>query len=202
MNASQMSATLKAFGTLMSGSEALALAKFAHVFNGMGDMKAVAVATQVARNWQAEGREQKRPAELENAVRRIHDVLVATGAKTQAGVVARILLILRGREHQDVDGFVREAVAARVKKTPAELAAVLAQKLSTVANDRRQFDALLSDYETRCKPGEIKAIAERFMGHAIVGKQNKQAIIKAMRNWQREGELHRYRHTSQAKAAL
>jgi hypothetical protein len=202
MNASQLSVALRAFGTLMNGSEALALAKFSHVFNGMGDVKAVAVATQVAKNWQAEGREQKRPAELENAVRRIHEALVATGAKTQAGVFAKILPILKGREDQDVDGFVRDAVAARVKRTPAELAAVLAQKLSAVTNDRRRFDALLSDYEQRCKSGELKAIAERFMGHPGDGKQNKQAIVKAMRNWQREGELHRSSHRSQAKAAL
>jgi hypothetical protein len=202
MNANQMSAALKAFGTLLGGSEAMALAKFSQVFNGMGDVKATAVAGQIAKNWKAEGREAKRPAELERAVHRIHDVLVTTGAKTQAGVFAKVLPILMGSESQDVDSYVRDAIAARVKKTPAELAEALAQKLTAVANDRRRFDALLSDYEGRCKPSEIKAIAERFMGHAVVGKKDKLAITKAIRNWQREGELNRYSHTSQAKAAL
>jgi ATP-dependent protease HslVU (ClpYQ) ATPase subunit len=202
MNAKQMSAALKAFGTLLDGSEALALAKFSQVFNGMGDVKATAVAAQVAKNWKAEGREPKRPAELERAVRRIHDVVVTMGARTQAGVFAKVLPMLAGNESQDVDSFVRDVIAARVKKTPAELAARLAQKLTEAANDRRRFDALLSDYEGRCKPGELKAIAERFMGHAVVGKKDKQAVVKAIRNWQREGELNRYSHTSQAKAAL
>jgi magnesium-transporting ATPase (P-type) len=202
MNANQMSAALKAFGTLLGGSEAVALAKFSHVFNGMGDVAATAVATQVAKNWKAEGRGARRPAELERAVRRIHDVLVTTGAKTQAGVFAKLLPILMGSESQDVDSFVRDAIAARVKRTPAELAATLALKLTAVANDRRLFDALLRDYEGRCKVGDLKAIAERFMGHAVVGKKDKPAIVKAIRNWQREGELNRCSHASQAKAAL
>jgi hypothetical protein len=185
----------------MGGSEAVALAKFSQVFNGMADASAAAVAAQVAKNWKAEGREAKRPAELESAVKRIHDALIATGARTQAGVFRKVLGILTASEDQDVDDFVRDAMAARVKKTPAELTAGLAQKLTAAANDRRQFDALLGDYEGRCKPGELKAIAEKFMGHAI-GKKNKQEIVKAVRNWQREGELNRYSHESQAKVAL
>jgi pyridoxal/pyridoxine/pyridoxamine kinase len=201
MNAEQMSEALEAFGALMGGSEAAALTGFSRVFRGVGDVKATTVVAQVAKNWHAERREAKRPAELESAVQRIHAVLIALGAKTQAGVFAKVLQILAGNDDRDVESFVRDAIAARVKKTPAELAAGLAQKLTAAATDRRRFDALLSDYEGRCKPGELKAIAEKFMGHAI-DRKNKQDIVKAVRNWQREAELNRYSHMSQAKAAL
>ena len=119
MNSNQMSAALKAFGTLMGGSEAVALVKFSQVFKGMGDVKATAVAAQIAKSWQAEGREERRPVELARALHRIHDVLVTTGAKAQARVFAKVLPILSGSESQDVDSFVVDAIGARVKKTPA-----------------------------------------------------------------------------------
>jgi len=202
MNAKQLSAGLKAFGSLLGGSEEAALARFSQVFDGMGDTKATAIVTQIAKNWKTEGREAKRPAGLHSAVQHIHTVLLTMGATPQARVFDKVLQILTGSEHQDVESFVRDAIAARVKKTPSELAAELAQKLTTAASDRRRFDALLSNYEGRCKPGQLKAIAERFIGHPMVGKKSREDIVKAVRNWQREGELNRYSHTSQAKAAL
>jgi hypothetical protein len=196
-----MSATLTVFGTLMGGREGAALATFSQVFNGMGDVKAAAVATQVAKNWRAEGREAKCPAELQDAVRRIYDTLVTMGAKTQAGVFEKVLQLLTGNEDEDLESFVGEAIAARVKWTPVELAGRLAQRLKSVVHDRRRFDALLNEYEGRCKPAEIRAMAESFIGESI-GKKNKPDIIRAVRNWQREGELNRCSHASQAKAAL
>jgi hypothetical protein len=213
MNAYQMAAALKAFGALMGGREAVALTKFAQVFDGMGEAKAAAIAAQVVKNWKAEGRAGKRPSELEQAVRRIGEALASTGAKAQASVFAKVLPILAGSDNQDVDSFVREAIAARVKKAPppkppkvskpkfADLVPELAQKLTAAACDRGRFDALLKDYEIRYKATELKAIADRFVGFDVHRKK-KEDIVKAVRNWQREEELNSDSHASQAKAGL
>jgi hypothetical protein len=218
MNAKQMVLALNTFGNLIGGSEAAALFKFAEVFDGMGEVKATAVAAQVAKNWKAYGRAAKRPAELEKAVRGIEQALAATGAKAQAGVFAKVLAILVGSDNQDIDGFVREAIDARVKKAPppkpekvkppkvskpkfADLAPELAQKLLAVAYDRGRFDVLLKDYEERYKPSELKAIAHRLPG-LFVNSAKKVGIVKAVRNWQREEELNSHSHTSQANVGL
>jgi hypothetical protein len=218
MNAQQMASALKAFGALVGGSESVGLLKFADVFDGMAEVKAAAVVAQIAKNWKAEGRPAKRPAELEQAALRIEEALTATGAKTQAGVFAKVLAILAGSENQDVDSFVREAIAARVKKAPlpkaskgksskvtkpkfADLAPELAEKLVAVACDRARFDALLKDYEEHYKPAELKAIAGRLPG-LFVNSTKRVDIVKAVRNWQREEELNTHSHASQAHAGL
>lgn len=225
MNARQMASALRAFGDLIGGNEGAALLKFAHAFDGMGEAKAAAVITQVAKNWKAEGREVKRPAELESAVSQIEKVLTATGARAQAAAFGKVLPILVGSEDQDIDGFVGDVVAARVKRAPppkspkaskatkvirvakpkklkfADLAPDLAKRLTLAAYDRIQFDALLSDYERRFKPAEMKAIADRYLGFSV-NKTKKDDIVKAVRNWQREEELNWDSHVSQAKAGL
>jgi hypothetical protein len=216
MNAAQMATALRAFGALMGGGEAVALAKFAQVFEGLGDVKAAAVAAQVAKNWKAEGRAAKRPVELAKAVGLIEQALTATGAKPQAGVFAKVLPLLAGSEQQDINSFVREAIAARVKKAPppkpskqpkvpkpkfADLAPELAQKLKVAACDRSRFDALLNEFEESYKATELKVIAARYMGFDV-DKKKKADIVKAVRNWQREEELNSDSHASQAKAGL
>ena len=213
MNAEQMAAALKAFGSLIGGGEGAALNKFAQLFDGMGEAKAAEITAQIARNWKSEGRSAKRPVELERAVRRIGEVLASTGAKAQAGVFAKVLPILAGSENQDVGSFLREAIEARVKKAPppkppkvakpkfADLAPELAKSLTAVACDRGRFDALLKVYNERYKTKELKAIADHFMGFDV-DLTKKKDIVKAVRNWQREEELDNDSHASQAKAGL
>ncbi len=154
MNAKQMVSALKAFGNLMSGSERAALVKFAQVFDGMGEAKAAAIAGQIAKSWKKEGRAAKRPAELERALRQVEDILTATGAKTQAAVFAKVLLILAGDENQNIESFVCDAMAARVKKVPppkprkpkfVDLLPELARTLTAVASDRGELCAEVGD---------------------------------------------------------
>jgi hypothetical protein len=216
VKAAQLATALKTFGTLMGGSEAVALSKFALVFEGLGDMKAAAVAAQVAKNWKTEGRCARRPAELAKAVGLIEQVLNTVGAKPQAGVLAKVVPLLAGSEHQDVDSFVQEAIAARVKKAPppkppklpkvakpkfADLAPELAQRLRAAACDRSRFDAVLKEFEESYKATELKVIASRYLGFDV-DKKTKEDIVKAVRNWQREEELNSASHASQAKAGL
>jgi hypothetical protein len=217
MNAKQMATALKAFGNLIGGSEAVALTKFAQLFENMGEIAASAVAAQVAKNWKADGRIAKRPAELENAVCRIGEALATTGAKAQAAVFAKVsLILLSGREHQDVEHYVRDAITARVKRAPlpkipkqpkvakpkfTDLAPELAHRLTASACDRGRFDALLKDYEERFKATELKEIANRTLGFEV-DKKKKLDIVKAVRNWQREEELNTGSRKSQAKAGL
>lgn len=216
MKAAQMASALKSFSLLMGGNESVAVAKFAEVFEGLGDVTAAAVATQIAKNWKTEGRKAKRPAELATAIGLIARALSAAGAKTQVGAFTKVAVLLAGTEHQDVDSFVREAIAARVKKVPppkpakrprepkphfADLAPELAYKLKVAACDRSRFDALLKEYEDSYKATELKVIASTYMGFDV-DKKKKADILKAMRNWQREAELNSASHSSQAKAGL
>ena len=211
-----MAMALKTFSYLMGGSEAIALAKFAQVFEGLGDVKAAAIAMQVAKNWMAEGRGAMRPAELAKAVGLIVQALTAIGAKPQASVFAKLLPLLAGTEQQDVDSFVREAFAARVKKARAlkpqkppkvantkfaDLAPELAHRLKAAACDRSCFDALLKEFKDSYKASELKVIASHYMGFDV-DEKTKEGILKAVRNWQREEELNSDSSASQAKAGL
>jgi hypothetical protein len=207
MNVDQMRAALKAFGALMGGADAVALTKFAKLFEGMGKAKAAAVVVQVLKNWTADERPRRRPADLERALRRIRDTLTATGATTQANVFWKVLALLEGTANQDIDSFMSEAIAARVKK-PApkkqsrkpKVAADtqdLGNKLAA-ARQRARFDALLNEYEASYSVAELKAIARQYTGYEGHEK-SKADIVKAMRNWQREAELNDDLHAAQAK---
>jgi hypothetical protein len=214
MNVDQMRAALKAFGALMGGTEAVALTKFAKLFDGMADMTSASVVAQVSKNWTADKRPKRRPADLERALRRIKDTLTATGATTQANVFGKVLVLCEGTDNQDLDSFVTDAIAARVKrvKPPKQpkpkkpkfadaQAPNLGRSLTAVADHRARFDALLNEYEAAYKPAELKAIAHCFMGYAV-DKKKKADIIKAMRNWQREAELNDDLHAAQAKQTV
>jgi DNA-binding ferritin-like protein (Dps family) len=211
MNVDQMRAALKAFGALMGDADVVALAKFAKLFEGMGDAKAAAVVTQVSKNWTADNRPKRRPADLERALRRIRDTLTATGATTQANVFGKALVLLEGIDNQDLDSFVAEAIAARIKRVKPKKppkpkkpkfadaqAPDLGRRLTAAAHQRARFDVLLNEYEATYKAAELKAIAHCFMG-VDVDKTKKPDIIKAMRNWQREAELNDDLHAAQAK---
>jgi DNA-binding ferritin-like protein (Dps family) len=211
MKVDRMRAALKAFGALMGGAEAVALTKFAKLFEGMGDVTAASVVAQVSKNWTAEKRPKTRPADLERAIRRIRDTLTATGATTQASVFGKTLALVEGTGNQDLDSFVAEAIAARVKRAPAKKppkpkkpkfaeaqAPDLGRRLAAAAHQRARFDALLNEYETDYKPAELKAIAHCFMGYEV-NKTKKADIIKAIRNWQREAELNDDLHAAQAR---
>jgi hypothetical protein len=214
MKVDQMRAALRAFGALMGGAEAVALTKFAKLFEGMGDATAASVVTQVSKNWTASKRPKRRPADLERALRRIKDTLTATGATTQANIFGKTLTLLEGTGNQDLDSFVTEAVAARVKRaipkkqpTPKKpkfddaQAADLGSRLAAAARQRDRFDTLLNEYEAAYKVAELKAIAHCFMGYEV-NKSKKADIIKAMHNWQREKELNDDLHAAQAKLSV
>ncbi len=214
MNTKQMTAALKTFGGMLVGSEGESLAKFAKVFDGLGEAKVTAVVTQVTKNWKTEKRLPKRPVQLERAVRRIENALALTGAKSQAVAFGKVATILSGAVDQDLDSFIQEVIEARVKKAPApkppkptkpkfaDQVPLLAQRLALASWERSQFDALLAEYEKRHKGTELKAIADRFLGYDVGAKMKKGDIVKAIRNWQREDELNRSNRASQAKAGL
>lgn len=215
MNVDQMRAALKAFGALMGGTEASALVKFANLFEGIGDAKAASVVAQVSKNWATDKRPKKRPAELYRAIRRIQETLTAVGATPHANVFTKTLALLEGKDDQDVDSFVSDAITARVKRTqPPKMrgkaakpkfadavAPNLGHKLSAVAGQRARFDALLNEYQAAYKPAELRAIAHCFMGYEV-DKKKKDEIIKAMRNWQLEAELNDDIHAAQAKIGV
>lgn len=211
MNVDQMRAALKAFGALMGGTEAVALTRFAKLFDGMGVVTAASVVAQVSKNWTTDKRPKRRPADLERALRRIKETLTATGATTQANVFGKVLALCEGTDNQDLDSFVTDAIAARVKraKPPKQpkpkkpkfadaQAPDLGRALTAAAHQRARFDALLNEYEVAYKPAELKAIAHCFMGYEV-DKTKKADIIKAMRNWQREAELNDDLHAAQAR---
>jgi hypothetical protein len=100
MNVAQMLGSLKAFGSLMGGVDALVLGKFAELFEGMGEAKAIAVVAQISKNWTMLNRAKMRPAELERALRRIQETLTATGATAQASVYAKTLTLVEGHEQR------------------------------------------------------------------------------------------------------
>jgi len=78
MNAKQFAATCRTLASLMAQSdEATALVKFATVFDGLGDAKAVAVAAQIAKNWKTDKRVARRPVVLLYALRQLGGVFDA-----------------------------------------------------------------------------------------------------------------------------
>jgi hypothetical protein len=214
MNVDQMRAALKAFGGLMGGQDGVALTKFAKLFEGMGQATAASVVAQVSKNWTADKRPKRRPADLERALRRIRDTLTAAGATAQANVFGKVLALLEGTGNQDIDSFVDEAIAARVKRaTPKKppkpkkpkfddaQASDLGRRLAAAARQRTRFDALLNEYEAAYTVAELKAIARQFTGYEV-HKTKKADVVKAMRNWQREAELNDDLHAAQARQGV
>jgi hypothetical protein len=217
MNAEQMRLALIALADLVSGGDGLgranALRRFAAVFEELGTAKIATVVSTIEGNWKADNRTPQHPSELRRVVVDIRKALGHTGATTQAKAFTTLLKLFGGGGGQSVDAFVGEAIGARTKrkrsrsgaapKRPpltAEQARGLADQLTSAADDRTRFDALLDQLKGE-KVADLKAIAGFYTGYETT-KTKKDDIIRSMRQWHRDDELNRDRSAAQAKAGL